>query len=56
METVAGAFEGRFQEAPVAEPEGSAVRLYLIRMDGEDVYWRKPAGLGHLASSRMAFR
>ncbi len=55
-EAVSRPFEGRFKEAPIAESEGSAMGLDLISVDGSDVYWRKPTGLGHLASSRMALR
>ena len=38
LESVAGAVEGRLQEPPVPKPEGAAVGLNLISVDGEDLY------------------
>jgi len=56
VEPVSRTFEGRLQETPIPESKGPTVSLDLIRMDGEDVYERKPTGFDHLASSRMALR
>lgn len=55
-ESIARAFQGGLQEAPVPQPEGAAVGLDLISVDGEDLYRGNPAWLSHLASSRMALR
>ncbi len=56
MEAVPRPLEGRLQETPVPETERAAMGLDLIGMDSEDVDEGQPAGLAHLASSRMALR
>lgn len=56
MESVAGAVEGRLQEPPVPKPEGAAMGLGLIGVDGDNVYDSEPTRFDHLASSRMALR
>jgi len=56
VETISRAFDGRLQETPVSESEGTAVSFDLIRMDCENVYESEPPGFDHLASSRMALR
>ena len=56
MESVPWAIQGGLEEAAIAESEGSAVRPDLVSMDGQYDGLRQPAGLVHLASSRMAFR
>ncbi len=56
MEAVSRTVEGRLQEAPVPESEGTAVSLDLIGVDGKDVNESEPTGFDHFASSRMALR
>ena len=56
VEAVSRTFESGFQEPAVTKAKGSAVSLDLIGVDREDVDGGKPTWLGHLASSRMAFR
>ena len=55
-EEVTGTVEGRFEERTIAKAYGATVSLDLVCVDGEYMSDSQPSRLGHLASSRMAFR